>query len=243
MSNITHLNELCHTCEWFMTHTWMSHITNMNESCHKRHVTESWHTRSLFSFFLSLSHPSSVVPLPRAHAHTHTHSLSLSLFLSLFLSLSLFFSLSLCSLSLSLSLSHTQTHSLSVPSSLCLSLSVPGSLSFSLYIPDTLNDLMFQVSFCESFIWAIQSYVWRDSFIRGTWLQWLSEDTPGTLNDLKLPAPGRLFWRLEATLIARICVEPRLRALSMDAFTLTCLAIYVTTYHRILCTNSGKKAF
>jgi len=28
------MNESCHTCEWVMSHVWMSHVTRVNESCH-----------------------------------------------------------------------------------------------------------------------------------------------------------------------------------------------------------------
>ena len=31
---VTHMNESCHTCEWVMSHIWMSHVTHVNESCH-----------------------------------------------------------------------------------------------------------------------------------------------------------------------------------------------------------------
>ena len=34
MSHITHVHESCHTCEWIMSHMWTSHITHVNESCH-----------------------------------------------------------------------------------------------------------------------------------------------------------------------------------------------------------------
>ena len=34
MSHITHVNESYHTCEWVISRMWMSHITHMNESCH-----------------------------------------------------------------------------------------------------------------------------------------------------------------------------------------------------------------
>ena len=29
--------ELCHTCEWIMSHEWMSHVTGADESCHTYH--------------------------------------------------------------------------------------------------------------------------------------------------------------------------------------------------------------
>ena len=29
MSHVTHINESCHTCEWFMSHIWVSHVTHM----------------------------------------------------------------------------------------------------------------------------------------------------------------------------------------------------------------------
>jgi len=81
MSHVTHVNESCHTeschtCEWVMSHFWMSHVTHtvwpkqghevewvkahLNESCHTRewvmshmwmshvtHLNESCHTYSL----------------------------------------------------------------------------------------------------------------------------------------------------------------------------------------------------
>jgi len=34
MSHVTHVNESCHTCEWVMSHMWMSDVTHVNESCH-----------------------------------------------------------------------------------------------------------------------------------------------------------------------------------------------------------------
>jgi len=34
MSHVTHMNESCHTSEWVMSHIWMSHVTHLNESCH-----------------------------------------------------------------------------------------------------------------------------------------------------------------------------------------------------------------
>ena len=34
MSHVTHMNESCHTYEWVMSHVWISHVTHMNESCH-----------------------------------------------------------------------------------------------------------------------------------------------------------------------------------------------------------------
>jgi len=56
-------NELCHTCEWVMSHIWMSHVTHIKESCHtyervmsqiwKSHVTymnESCHTYERLAF-------------------------------------------------------------------------------------------------------------------------------------------------------------------------------------------------
>jgi len=44
LSHVTHMNELCHTHEWVMSHTWMSYITHMNESCHtyKLVMSHTW---------------------------------------------------------------------------------------------------------------------------------------------------------------------------------------------------------
>ena len=42
------MNKPCHTCEWVMSHIWISHVTHMNESCHTyewvmSHINESCH--------------------------------------------------------------------------------------------------------------------------------------------------------------------------------------------------------
>jgi len=59
MSHVTHMKESWHTCEWVMSHIWMSHVTPMNDSCRQAgrslrckpfkrvtvtHTNESWHT-------------------------------------------------------------------------------------------------------------------------------------------------------------------------------------------------------
>jgi len=31
---VAYMNEACLTCEWVMSHVWMSHVTRTNESCH-----------------------------------------------------------------------------------------------------------------------------------------------------------------------------------------------------------------
>jgi len=33
MSHVSHVNESCRTCEWVMSHMWMSHVSHVNESC------------------------------------------------------------------------------------------------------------------------------------------------------------------------------------------------------------------
>jgi len=33
-SHVTHAHESCHTCEWVMSHMWMSHVTHVNGACH-----------------------------------------------------------------------------------------------------------------------------------------------------------------------------------------------------------------
>jgi len=38
MSHVTHVNESCHSCEWFMSRMWRSHVTRLNDSCH----THNW---------------------------------------------------------------------------------------------------------------------------------------------------------------------------------------------------------
>ena len=61
MRHVTHMNELCHTYEWVMSHIWMHHVTHKNGSCHiyewvvariwMRHVThmnESWHVSYIY---------------------------------------------------------------------------------------------------------------------------------------------------------------------------------------------------
>ena len=40
MSHVTHMNESCHTYEWVMSHIWMSHVTN--DSSRDPFVTHSW---------------------------------------------------------------------------------------------------------------------------------------------------------------------------------------------------------
>jgi len=40
--NCTCGNEACHTCEWVMSHMWMSHVTHGNESYHIIHVKCDW---------------------------------------------------------------------------------------------------------------------------------------------------------------------------------------------------------
>jgi len=42
MTHVTHVNDSCHWCKWFMSHMWtsyvtfkrMRHVTHMNEACH-----------------------------------------------------------------------------------------------------------------------------------------------------------------------------------------------------------------
>ena len=38
LSQVTHMHESWHTCEWVMSHVWMSHIAHMHESC----LTYEW---------------------------------------------------------------------------------------------------------------------------------------------------------------------------------------------------------
>jgi len=50
MSQVTHMDESCHTYGWVMSHIWMSHVTHMDESCHtyrwvKSHIWMSHVTR------------------------------------------------------------------------------------------------------------------------------------------------------------------------------------------------------
>jgi len=50
-SHVTRVNESCHTCEWVMSHVWMSHVARLNESCHtwERVMSRTWlsHTTHL----------------------------------------------------------------------------------------------------------------------------------------------------------------------------------------------------
>jgi len=49
MCRVMYVNESCHTCEWVMSHMWMSHVTRVNGSCmwmsHVTRVNDSCHAR------------------------------------------------------------------------------------------------------------------------------------------------------------------------------------------------------
>jgi len=33
VSHVTHVSESCHTCEWVMSHMWVTHVTHVSDSC------------------------------------------------------------------------------------------------------------------------------------------------------------------------------------------------------------------
>jgi len=76
MSHVPHVNESCHTCEWLMSHIWLSHFTHEWHVwiSHVTHMNESRHTHKWVMSHTWASHVS--------HMSCHTYEWVMSHILS-----------------------------------------------------------------------------------------------------------------------------------------------------------------